>query len=102
MIRVLMASSNIFFSLVLGALAMATVWYNWPATIPKLFNAASGVKSWITTRGIADDYNNFLLLLIDERQLVLMGFVIVSRVVLAILMALGSWFLRIWREPTTA
>lgn len=88
MLRVFLATTNIFASLILGALAMGTVWYLSPETIQSLFQSASGLKSWLTNLGIEPKYNNFIWFLIEERQLVFMGFVIATRVALAILAAI--------------
>ncbi len=96
MLRVFLATTNIFVSLVLGALAMGVVWYLSPETMQNLFLAASGVKTWLTSLGIDPTYNNFIWFLIEERQLVFMGFVIVTRVVLAIL---GAIFIAPFTEP---
>ena len=88
MIRVLLATTNIFVSLVLGALAMGAVWYLAPETMQTLFQSASGIKNWLVSRGISATYNNFLWFLIEERQLVFMGFVMATRIVLAIVVSL--------------
>jgi hypothetical protein len=93
MVRVLLATSNIFVSLVLGALAMGFVWYLEPETIQNLFQWSSGVKAWIVNRGLEAKYNNFLWFLIEERQLVYMGFVMATRILLAIL---ASMFLYVF------
>ena len=93
MLRVLLATSNVFVSLVLGALAMGAVWYLWPESIQQLFLWASSVKSWLVNRGLPPRYNNFLWFLIEERQLVYMGFVMATRMLLASLVALGAWTL---------
>lgn len=96
MLRVFLATTNIFVSLVLGALAMGLVWYFSPETMQNLFQFASGVKTWLTSLGIEPTYNNFIWFLIEERQLVFMGFVIVTRVVLSIL---GAIFIAPFTEP---
>jgi len=88
MTRVLLASGNIFLSLVLGALAMGIVWYLYPETMQSLFHVASGVKSWLVNRGLPPVYNNFLWFLIEERQLVFMGFVMVTRIIIAVLVSI--------------
>ena len=85
MVRVVFATSNIFLSLVLGALAMGFVWYLEPETMQNFFQWSSGVKTWIVNRGVEAKYNNFLWFLIEERQLVYMGFVMATRILLAIL-----------------
>jgi hypothetical protein len=88
MLRVFLATTNIFASLVFGALAMGLVWYFSPETMQSMFLAASGVKTWLTSLGLDPKYNNFLLFLIEDRQLVFMGFVIATRVLFAILAAI--------------
>ena len=88
MLRVFLATTNIFMSLVIGALAMGLVWYLSPDTMQSFFQSASGLKSWLTNLGIEPKYNNFLWFLIEERQLVFMGFVVATRVTLAILAAI--------------
>jgi hypothetical protein len=93
MVRVFLATSNIFVSLVLGALAMGLVWTLWPETLQSLFHWSSGVKAWIVNSGLEAKYNNFLWLLIEERQLVYLGFVMATRMLLAIL---ASMFLYVF------
>lgn len=88
MLRVFLATTNIFVSLVFGALAMGAVWYLSPETMQAMFQSASGLKAWLTNLGIEPKYNNFVWFLIEERQLVFMGFVIATRVILAILAAI--------------
>ncbi len=88
MLRVFLATTNIFTSLILGALAMGVVWYLSPDLMQDFFQSASGFKSWLTNLGIDPKYNNFLWFLIEERQIVFMGFVIATRVVMAMLAAI--------------
>lgn len=103
MIRVVFAAVNVFASLVLGALVMGLVWYFWPDTIQSLFMWASGLKAWMVNRGLPAHYNIFLWFLIEERQLVYMGFVTVSRIVLAALVAVVAWAIARWntRAPVS-
>ncbi|MEZ5845007.1 MAG: hypothetical protein R3D27_14905 [Hyphomicrobiaceae bacterium] len=88
MIRVLLATTNIFASLVFGALAMGFVWYFSPDTIQTLFQTASSMKGWLVSRGLSSSYNNFLWFLIEEKQLVFMGFVMTTRIVLAVIVSI--------------
>jgi hypothetical protein len=85
MVRVVLATSNIFISLVLGALAMGAVWYIEPEMMQRFFQWASGAKAWIVNRGLDAKYNNFMWFLIEDRQLVYMGFVMATRIALAML-----------------
>ena len=89
MFRILIATGNILVSLVLGALAMGAVWYLQPELMQSLFQWASGIKGWLVSRGLSATYNNFLWFLIEERQLVFMGFVMVTRIVLATLVTIA-------------
>ena len=88
MLRVFLATTGMMTSLILGALAMGAVWYWSPDVMQELFQSASGFKSWLTNMGIEPKYNNFIWFLIEERQLVFMGFVIATRVAMAILAAI--------------
>ncbi len=88
MLRVFLATTNIFVSLIFGALAMGVVWYVWPETMQNMFHAANGVKAWLVSLGIEPKYNNFIWFLIEERQLVFMGFVIATRILFALLAAI--------------
>lgn len=88
MTRVLVAAGNIFFSLLLGAVALAFVAVQWPDAMVDLLNFATGVKDHLTNTGLASKYNVWIKFLIQEQQLVFMGFVIVTRILLAMLIAL--------------
>ena len=88
MLRVLFATTNILTSIVLGAVAMCFVWYSYPDMMESIFRSADTVKSWLANIGIPPKYNNFLLFLIEGRQLVFLGFVVATRFVLALLTAI--------------
>jgi len=88
MLRIFLATTNIFVSMVIGAIAMGVVWYLDPEVMEGFFRSASVVKDWIVNLGIPPKYNNFLMFLIEERQIVFMGFVMVTRFVLAVLTAI--------------
>lgn len=95
MLRVLLATTGMMASLIIGALAMGAVWFWSPETMQELFQLASGLKSWLTSTGIEPRYNTFIWFLIEERQLVFLGFVIATRALLAIL---GAIFVQPFRE----
>jgi hypothetical protein len=93
MVRILGATSNIFFSLVLGAAALAVVAVNWPGSMETLLDWGSWVTDELGSTGLDSKYNVWVKFLMNEQQIVFMGFVIVMRVILALLMAgLGSMF----------
>ncbi len=85
MFRVLLSTTNMFVSMVVGALAMGGVWYLYPDIMQMLFQSANGLKAWLVNLGISSKYNNLLWFLIDEKQIVFIGFVIATRFVLALL-----------------
>ncbi len=87
MLRIALATGNVFFSLVLGAIAFGFVFIKYPATMGGILDAASGLKAWLTSRGLSTEYNNWVRVLLEERQLVFMGFTILMRVVLSAITA---------------
>lgn len=88
LIRILLATSTIFFSLILGAILLAVVGYNYPELLSDMLGWARQLKLFITSRGLAPHYNIWLELLLEERQLLFMAFVIAARICIAIFMAI--------------
>ena len=84
MLRILLSVGNIVFSLILGALLMAVVAIYSPQTLSMLLGWAGDLKSVITGTGLNPKYNIWLELLLEERQLLLMGFTVFARILLAI------------------
>lgn len=84
LLRLLLATGNIFFSLILGAILLAVVGYENPELLSEMLGWARELKVFITSRGLAPSYNIWLELLLEERQLLFMAFVIAARVLLAI------------------
>ncbi len=91
MMRVMLSTGNIFFSLMLGLLAGAFVFINFPETAAAILDWAAMLKTWLTDRGLSPEYNNWLRIFLGEAQLVLMGFTIAARLVLSIVMSAGLW-----------
>jgi hypothetical protein len=91
--QILMSTGNVFASLVLGALAFGFVFIKFPGAMEQILNMAAGLKLWLTSRGVSPEYNNWMRVLLEERQLVFMGFTIVTRVLMVSLVALVSWIL---------
>jgi hypothetical protein len=89
--RLLLSTGNIFFSLVLGAIAFGFVFLKYPDTMNQILDAASGLKTWLITRGLSPEYNNWIRVLLEERQLAFMGFTIVARIVLSIITGIMTW-----------
>jgi len=89
--RLLFSTGNIFLSLVLGALAFGYVFLQHPDTMNQILDWASGLKAWLITRGLSMEYNNWVRVLLEERQLAFMGFTIVARIVLSIITGTLTW-----------
>lgn len=90
MLRILFATGNVFVSLVLGALLFGFVFIKAPNTMETILLWAAGFKAWITNRGLSPEYNNWVRVLLEERQLVFMGFTILARIVLSIVTYLAG------------
>ena len=84
-LRILLSVGNIVFSLILGALLMAVVAIYSPETLSMMLGWARSFKALITSTGLNPKYNIWLELLLEERQLLLMFFTVIARVILAIL-----------------
>ncbi len=84
MLRIFLSAGNILLSLVLGALLMALVAVYSPETLTLLLAWARSFKSLLTGTGLDPHYNIWLELLLDERQLLFMGFTIFARILIGI------------------
>jgi len=82
--RFLFSIGNIIFSLILGALLMAVVAIYSPETLSAMLGWARSFKGVITSTGLDPKYNIWLELLLEERQLLLMFFTVIARIILAI------------------
>jgi hypothetical protein len=87
LLRLLVGTSTIFVSMILGAFGLAIVGYNSPETLSTMLGWARDLKSVITGTGIDPKYNIWVELLLEERQLLFMFFTIAARVLLALLAA---------------
>jgi hypothetical protein len=84
-LRIFLSAGNILLSLVLGALLMALVAVYSPETLSVLLAWARSFKALITGTGLDARYNIWLELLLEERQLLFMGFTIFARILLGLL-----------------
>ncbi len=89
--RLFISTSNVFFSLILCAIAFGYVFLKYPDTMAQILDWANGLKAWLITRGISTEYNNWMRVLLEERQLVFMGFTIVARIALSIVTGTLAW-----------
>ena len=88
--NILAATFTIFFSVILGAVALAFVAVQAPAILDALLNSAGWVDDRITGTGLDPAYNVWVQFLIDPTQIVFLGFVIVMRIILAIIVSAGA------------
>lgn len=85
-LRLVLSISNLVFSLILGALLMAVVAIYSPETLSMMLGWARSFKGLITSTGLAAKYNIWLELLLEERQLLLMFFTVIARIILAVVL----------------
>ncbi len=89
--RLVFSTGNVFLSLVLGAIAFGFVFLKYPDYMAQILDWASGLKAWLISRGITSEYNNWIRVLLEERQLVFMGFTIVARIILSMITGILTW-----------
>jgi hypothetical protein len=85
LLRLLLGTSTIFLSLILGAFALAFVGYESPETLSHMLAWARDLKSVLTNTGLDPKYNIWIELILEERQLLFMFFTIGARIFLGIL-----------------
>jgi len=82
--RFLLSLGHVFSSLVMGALALAIVWIYIPNLALRLFRWAGSVRDWVVLANWPPHYEVALRFFVDERQIVYVGFVLVSRIALGL------------------
>ena len=82
--RFLESFGNVFFSLILGAIAMGFFWFYLPDEFVRLQRSAAIVREWIASRGWTTRTETIIRFLLEDRQLLLMSFVLVMRLVLGL------------------
>jgi hypothetical protein len=81
--------------LVLGVVAMFFFWWFFPSEIVQLQRSASTARDWIVAHfAWSARAESVIRLVLDERQLLLMGFVLASRLAIEILLVLPIRALR--------
>jgi hypothetical protein len=83
--RFLLSLGNVFSSLIIGALALAVVWIYIPDLALRLFRWAASVRDWVVLANWPPQYEVALRFFVDERQIVYVGFVLASRIVVGLL-----------------
>jgi hypothetical protein len=83
--RFFLSLGNVFFSLILGAVALGFFWYYFPEQTLMLFRWAGSVREGIVSGTWPARYEVVIRALVDERQIVYMGFVLATRFVVGLL-----------------
>lgn len=92
MYRIFFATSSMFLSLVLGAIALAFTGINYPETASIMQTWAGSLKSAIVgSWGLAPKYNFWVGFFLQEQQLLFLFFTIAARILLAIVTTFSAW-----------
>jgi hypothetical protein len=97
--RFFISLGNVFFSLLLGAVALGFFWYYFPDTTLTLFKWAGSLREGLIAGNWPARYEVVLRALVDERQIVYMGFVLATRILVGILIMMVFWLFGRRHEP---
>ena len=87
--RFFLSLGNVFFSLILGAVALGFFWFYFPDWTLQLFKWAAAIRESLISGTWQVRYEVVLRALVDERQIVYMGFVLATRIVVGVLIVLA-------------
>jgi hypothetical protein len=85
LLRLLLGTSTLFISFVLGAIALVYVGVHAPWVLDMMLGWARAVKDMITGTALDEHYNIWVKFLLEEQQLVFMFFTIGARIVLGLI-----------------
>ena len=89
--RIINASLIFFFSFILGAVMLAVVAVQFSDTMETLLTTGGWVTDMIGDTGLDPKYNVWVKFLVSEQQIVFLGFVILARIILAMVFgAIGN------------
>jgi hypothetical protein len=77
--------SYLFVSMILGLIVMGVFWYYLPDEFVQLQRSSSTVRDWIVGRPWSARTESIMRFLLEDRQLLLIGFVLATRVLLGVL-----------------
>ena len=89
MVRSLLAAGNMVTAFVLAILTIIFLGLNYPPIISTSLRWARSAKDVITGTGLNPSYNVWLEFLLEDRQLVFIGYTIIMRMVLALVTYTG-------------
>ena len=87
-IRFLASFGNVFLSLILGVIAMGFFLVYHPDQINTALRIASAVREWIIAHAWSTRAESILRFMLEDRQLLLMGFVLTVRFLLGLIVLL--------------
>lgn len=97
-VRFLASFGNVFLSIVLGAIAMGFFWLYYPDEFVQMQRFSSAVREWIAAHAWSPRAETILRFLLEDRQLLLMSFVLSIRLLLGLMVlpvvALMAWLRR--------
>jgi len=88
--RFFFSLGNVFFSLILGAVALGFFWFYFPDWTLQLFKWAGSIREGIVSGAWPARYEVVIRALVDERQIVYMGFVLATRILVGLLIVIGA------------
>ena len=84
-LRFIGSFSYLFLSLILGLVAMGLFWFYFPEAFVQLQRSSSTVRDWIVGRPWSARTDSIIRFLLEDRQLLLISFVLAVRVALGVL-----------------
>jgi hypothetical protein len=99
--RYVLSIGNVVSSLIVGAVAFGYFWIYLPEVMLYPFRWAASLREGLLLMNWPPHYDIAIRFFIDERQIVFLGFVLMSRVVLGFLLMLGARIFGRRSEPDT-
>jgi hypothetical protein len=84
-LRILFSSMSFVLTLIVGAIAFAFTAIEFPAIMRELIAWAQLLPAYLSSFGLSDRYMVWIEILLSGDKLVLLGFVLVTRIIFAIL-----------------
>jgi hypothetical protein len=97
--RFILSLGNVLFSLLLGAVALGFALFLFPDAMLHLFTWAGSLRETVIFDAWSPRYEGVLRVLADERQIVYMGFVLVSRALVGVVILLAARLVGGSHEP---
>jgi hypothetical protein len=95
----LLSLGHVLFSMIAGALALAIVWIYLPSVALPLFRWATTIRDWVILANWPPRYEAAVRFFFDEHQIVYLGFVVASRILVGVVAILFAKWLARRPEP---